>query len=313
MWGIVLLFVGMVLLLENFNVIEFYWRNVWSFWPVFLVIAGVNILFNKNKSETGNTISLAVLVVILGVVFFKGQQLPARHSWMDGKFGDDFGVRIESDKNNEDSLENMSFSTPYEPADSAKKTVFNISGGGTSFFLDGETDSLVTAQVERRRGNFLLQKESSDSLNTVVFKMKDKKSGWSMNDGGNNVNLSMNKAPEWIVNMNMGAGEVKFNFEDYKIRRFGFDGGAASLEIRVGDKLPVTDIVVKTGVAEVNLEVPESSGCRISTKTGLSAKDFPGFIKINNNSYETSNYSSAGNKVIIVLDGGLSSFEVRRY
>lgn len=312
MWGIVLLFVGIVLLLDNFNVIEFYWRNVWNFWPVFLIISGVNILFNRNKSETGNMISLAVLVVVLGFVFFKGQEEPANRSWMDGRFSKDFDINIDTDRDN-DSVESLSFAEPFVPADGIKKTVFNISGGGTSFFLNGETDSLVVANVEKRRGNFILQKESSDSVNTLILKMKEKKEGWSINDGGNTVNLLMNKAPEWLINVNMGAGEVKFDFSDYKVRRFGFDGGAASLDIRIGEKLPVTDVVVKTGVADVKLSVPESSGCRISTKTGLSAKDFPGFVKLNSNSYETSNFKAAGKKVIIVLDGGLSNFEVRRY
>ena len=76
MWGIVLLFIGGVLLLENFNVIEFYWRSVWRFWPIFLIIAGVNILFNKNKSQVGGMVSIAILIITLGLLFFKGQERP---------------------------------------------------------------------------------------------------------------------------------------------------------------------------------------------------------------------------------------------
>lgn len=194
-----------------------------------------------------------------------------------------------------------------------KRTVLNISGGGTSFKLKGETDSLIVANVERRKGNFILQKESTDSVTTLTFKMKDQKNKWSMGDGGNDVDLSLNKKPEWTVNMNMGAGEVKFDFSDYKVRTFKFDGGAAALDIRIGALLPVTDVVVKTGVADVKLGVPQGSGCRISTKTGLSARDFTGFTKIDNTNYETPNYKTATKKVFIVLDGGLSNFEVNRY
>ena len=57
-YGVLLLFVGAVLLLDNFNVIEFYWRNVWSFWPVFLIIAGVKLLLNRNESQLGSKVSL---------------------------------------------------------------------------------------------------------------------------------------------------------------------------------------------------------------------------------------------------------------
>ncbi|RYG11138.1 MAG: hypothetical protein EOO07_21060, partial [Chitinophagaceae bacterium] len=73
-WGVLLLFIGGVILLDNFNVIEFYWQNVWSFWPVFLIILGVNILFNKNNSQTGNIISIAILLITLSFLFFKGQE-----------------------------------------------------------------------------------------------------------------------------------------------------------------------------------------------------------------------------------------------
>ena len=80
-WGVVLLFIGGVLLLNNFNVIEFYWSNVWKFWPIFLIILGVNILFNKNNSQTGNIISLAIVVITLSFLFVKGQEKPDGRSW----------------------------------------------------------------------------------------------------------------------------------------------------------------------------------------------------------------------------------------
>jgi len=311
MWGVVLLFVGAVLLLENFDVINFYWRNVWSFWPVFLIIMGVNILFNRNKSETGNMISLGVLVVMLGFMFYRGQQPPLNKNWIGERFSKDLNLELDSAENGD--MQKLSFTEPFVAADSTKKTILNISGGGTSFNLEDGTDQLITADVERKYGNFILQKESSDSVNTVTFKMKDKKGNWSFGDGGNDVNLKLNKKPEWTINMNMGAGEVTMDLSDYKMRSFRFDGGAASVDLTVGTLLPVTDIVVKTGVASVEISIPEQSGCRIKTKTGLSAKDFPGFIKIDNGNYETSNYQTSTKKIFINLDGGLSNFEVNRY
>lgn len=311
MWGVILLFVGAVLLLENFDVINFYWRNVWSFWPVFLIIAGVNILFNRNKSETGNIISLAVLVLMLGFVFYRGQQPPHNKNWIGDRLTKDLDLDLDSA--GDDESQNIKFTEPFIAADSSKKTVLNISGGGTSFNLKGETEELITADVERKNGNFILQKETSDSVNTVTFKMKDKKGNWSLGNGGNNVDLRLNKRPEWTVNMNMGAGEVDLDLSDYKVRSFRFDGGAASVDLKVGSLLPITDVVVKTGVASIEISIPEASGCKIKTKTGLSAKDFPGFIKIDNNNYETSNYNGSAKKIFINLDGGLSNFEVTRH
>lgn len=311
MWGIVLLFIGGVLLLENFNVIEFYWRNVWRFWPIFLIIAGVNILFNKNKSRTGSIISIVVLVLTLSVLFYKGQERPNGGSrW----FGDRFkeNIEITDDEDNDHNYEQQTFAESYDSIGSATKTILNISGGGTSFRLKGETDSLIVANVHRKSGYFSLQKVITDTLNTINFKMKGK-SKWNMGDGGNDVDLQLNKQPEWTVNMNMGAGEVNFDFSDYKIRTLNFDGGAAALDIRLGSLLPITDVNVKTGVADVKVHIPSGSGCRIVTKTGLSARDFTGFTKLKDGTYETPNYATSTKKIFIRFDGGLSNFEVQRY
>ena len=108
----------------------------------------------------------------------------------------------------------------------------------------------------------------------LTFKMKNKQNKWSLGDGGNDVDLRLNRKPEWNIMMNMGAGEVNLDMADYKLRSFRFDGGAASIDLKVGSLLPVTDVTVKTGVADVKINIPEGSGCRIKTKTGLSAKDF---------------------------------------
>ena len=312
-WGIILLFVGGVLLLENFNVIEFYWRNVWSFWPIFLIIAGINILFNRNRSQVGNIISIAVVVITLSFLFYKGQQPPQnRHAFFD--VGPDMHFDIDDDDNSDDSVsgKRMDFSEPFN-GDSSKKVVLDISGGGTSFKLDGNTDSLITASVEHAKGNFTLSREVSDSVQNLRFKMNGNKRGWHVGDGANDVRFRLNKTPMWEIVMHMGAGEANFDLSEYKIRTLRFDGGAVALDFKVGDLLPITDVIVKTGVADVKIRVPEGAGCRITSKTGLSSRDFTGFTKLDNGTYETPNYASSTKKIFIALDGGLSNFEVSRY
>ena len=297
MWGIILLFVGGVLLLENFNVIEFYWRNVWGFWPIVLIIAGVNILFNKNKSQVGNIISIVVLVVMLAFLFYRGQQPPQNRFWFGQNFKNDIDIDLDDD--NDSSHQSLSFFEPFN-ADSAKKAELNVSGGGTSFSLKGETDSLISAVVDNKRGNFTLKKEGSDSLQVLTFKMQSEKGKWSMNDGGNDVDFKLNTRPEWTIKMNMGAGEVNFDLSPYKVRSFRFDGGAAALDIKLGALLPVTDVIVKTGVADVKIDIPTGSGCRIITKTGLSSRDFTGFTKLSNGTYETPNYASSTRRFLLI-------------
>ncbi len=208
--------------------------------------------------------------------------------------------------------ETLDFSHPYTDSVSVL-TVLNISGGGTSFELKGATDSLIAAHVERKAGNFTLETTKKRYADDCKFLKMKGKSNWNMGDGSNDVDFRLNTNPSWEIHMNMGAGEVNFDLSAYKVRTFNFDGGAAALDIKFGDLLPVTDVHIKTGVADVKINVPENSGCRIKTKTGLSSKDFEGFTKLADGTFETPNYNTSAKKDICQFGRGLSSFEVKRY
>ena len=311
-WGVLLLFIGGVLLLDNFNVIEFYWRNLWSFWPVFLIILGVNILFNKNNSQTGNIISISILVITLTFLFFKGQEKPENHGWWDKN------VRIHAEDDETDTTliyDSLNYAEPFLAGDAEKKAVLNLKGGANTYELKGETDSLFVADVsERRKGmKYMLLKETADSTNTVTFKMSGKSNNFSFGNNGNAVDFYMNVAPIWDVNVFMGAGKVDFDLENYKVRNFSFKGGAAGIDVKLGSLLPITDVRMEVGMADITINIPKGSGCRIKTNTGFSSRDFDGFTKLENGTYETANYKSSANKIFINLDGGFSNFEVKRY
>ncbi len=321
-WGVLLLFIGGVLLLENLNVIEFYWRNVWGFWPIFLIIGGVNLLLNRNGSQTGSIVSLAILIITLAFLFVKGQEKPTHNTWWG--FFRDKNIDADVDWNDDVTTDTVMsggnmfhFSEPFVAADSAKKTVLNLSGGGTSFKLENTTDSLFDASVVKRKGEFSLAKTTTDSTNTLTFKMNSSRSNgknkWSFNAGTSKVNVRLNTQPIWEMNLKLGAGDLNFDLTKYKIRTLNFDGGAADLKIKVGQLLPITDLKIKTGVSNVEISVPKASGCRIKTHTGLASKDFKGFVKKDDGYYETPNFNTSKNKIFINLDGGLASFEVDTY
>lgn len=307
MWGIVLLFIGGVLLLENFGMIDFYWSSVWRFWPIFLIIAGINILFSKSKSQLAGIVSIAILVITLLFLFFKGQREPGRRQVLSDQSGESHKRNMPEGK----VMGEQRLSIPYHADSVAKKTVLNISGAGTSFDLKGVTDSLITVVSNQNDEPFLLINNlSTDSITTLNLKPKGK-GEW--NPGGGDVEVSLNTKPNWEIYVKIGAGTFDFDLKDYKVRTFNFDGGAAALELKVGNLLPITDVNVKTGMADVKINIPLGSGCQIRAKTGLSSKEFTGFTKLSDHIYETPNYKDAKNKIFINFDGGLSSFEVDRY
>jgi len=303
-WGLILIFTGSIFLLENFNQIEFYWSSVWRFWPVLFILIGANMLLSRfgNKSAAPYIIG-AITILTLGLIAYQGTRPDEGRGWMNFK-----------NDNGEDRNDWGNSTTFTETYDGSKNARLNIQGGATSFRLTDTTSNLFEASIMRQFGRFTLNKSVIDSTEVLNFRMRDGKQNWNLDKMENNKTLiQMNNIPIWDIKIEMGAGEAIFDLSNYKVKKLVFEGGAASFEAKLGSELPLTEVAVETGVANVEIEVPESSGCRIEVDSGLSSKDFIGFIKQSDGTYETSNYGTAANKINISLKGGLSSFEVTKY
>jgi len=305
-WGMILIFTGSIFLLDNFNMIDFYWGSVWRFWPVIFILIGANMLLSRfGNKKAVPAIVAGITLVSLALIGYQGTRPNNNRGW----------VNFKHDKNDkwEDSSEAAS-SNFIEPYGGSKKAELNINGGATSFRLIDSTTNLFEADVKRQFAKYTLTKSISDSVEVLNFRIRSGKQKWNLDEmESNQTNLRLNLTPVWDIKVEMGAGETIFDLTPYKVSSLKFEGGAASFEAKIGSLEPLTNVTVATGVANVEIEVPTESGCRIVVDSGLSSKDFIGFIKQSDGTYETSNYNTAANKINISLKGGLSSFEVRKY
>lgn len=323
--GVILVLIGAAILLGNFGYLHFHWYNIFHLWPIFLVIAGVNLVFAHNKTIWATAIKIAVLVIGLGLLFFGdfGERYnfwPRYHYNYDGNNNDnnDSNDSSDDDNNNDDDSTkttnimhgNGAFTQPYDAA--VKLARLNISGGGTSFNLSDTTNQLFNASTrdDESRYNFWTSKE--DSIFVVNFKMKDHK-GFHFDSDKNEAEMRLNQNPVWDINVETGASKIDFDLSKFKIRRLEIHGGAAAFNIKMGAPLAVTNIEIQTGVSGVDISIPQNAACSIESDSGLSDNHFEGFNKTRDNNYETPGYASAKNKLHLHISGGLSDFKVSRY
>jgi len=308
-WGIFLVFIGGIFLLENFNIIDFSWRYVWRFWPVILILIGVNILFKNSKSQTGIIVTAAITIITLGLLTYKGLE---KHRDNESKWS---WNNSDEKNNNTDYYDVITDGTYSEEFDAKYQlATLNIKGGASKFVIKSASDKLFEAILNQSKSRYYLKKTEVDSAVTLNFNSKGNRSEYSLNgDYFNEINMMLNAQPVWNINLTMGAGEIDFDLVDYKTKNISLKGGAAAFKVKIGNLYNDINVTAETGLAEIVIEVPETSGCRIKAGTGLSSKDFKGFKKMKDGSYETSNYNEAPNKINISLKGGLSDFNVDRY
>ena len=303
--GIFLIFLGLVFLLDNLNIINFYWGSVWRFWPVIFILIGMNMIMSRlqNKKLIAPIVAL-ITFLVLGVIGLHGLK-PIENSWSNFTF-----------ENNNIDLDTSISSPNYfiEPYEGSMYADLNIQTAASSLIIGDSTSNLFEADVRRQFGNYTLTKGQKDSVETLTFKMKNQNQKINLNKiGQNKTKIKMNLTPIWDVKLEMGAGEAKFDLSNFKLRSLKFSGGAAAFDAKIGSEMPLTTVNVEAGVADIMIKVPVNSGCRIYVESGLSSKFFKSFIKKADGYYETSNYAEAENKININFEGGVSSFKVVRY
>ncbi len=300
LWGLIFVFVGTIILLQNFDVINFHWNEIWRYWPLILVFSGLNIIFSRSGSSIGKwSVAILTLGILSAVAFFNINKKPSasRDSW------------YESEQS--ESSDSSIYDEEYE---GSKYATLNLSGGANSFNIAEGSQKLISASINDTKSDYFLRKTLSDSTAVLNFQTKNKKRSFDLEKNHfGDVNIKLHKDPIWTINLNMGAGKADFNFSKNHVSHITLKGGAADFNIKLGDLQRNVDLLAETGIAKIDIAIPSSSGCKITTSTGLSAKDFPTFTKLNDNEYVTDNYNDADNIINMTLKGGLSDFTVSRY
>ncbi len=294
-WGLIVLFIGLILLLTNLDYIDFNWLAVFSLWPVLLILLGLSFML-PYKPES-KYIMIVATVATLALFAYKG--LEPRNETQN----------FHSDRRGGTAV----FSRDLSPE--IKYGRLNIEGGAISYRMSGSTDKLFYAETRSNASSFSLSEKTKGENTTIDFIMRGK-DGIEFNENNiqNNAIMRLNKDLIWEVDLKIGAGAADFDLSNYKVKKVEVDGGVSSINIRMGMPFEKESTMeLKGGLASFELNIPDEAACKIVTKSALSSQNFEGFNKQEDGSYITDNYNTTDKKFLITMESGLSSFSVKRY
>lgn len=292
-WGIIFLVVGGLLLLHNFNVIILGWHFIWRFWPLVLILWGISLLI---KDKGTKSVFYILIPLLIGLLIFSGIIGLIR------------GCNVDFD---DVEITKQEIVEPYSPT--VTNAAFQLEAGAGRFTVSDPTENLLTADIKSSFGEYKFDSWSDDSIKNLRISMTGPKIRFGSFLKGNQVRVHLNPNPIWKFDIDVGAADMKLDLTSYKTEKVKVDMGAASLYLKLGDLSDSTEVEIEGGASSVKIFVPESSGCEILTDVALSKKRFEGFEKSDEDIYRTSNYDSAGKKIRIKLNGGVSSIHVSRY
>jgi hypothetical protein len=300
-WGTLFIVLGVLILANNFSNINLYWDNLWQYWPLVLVLLGVSMLV---KNIAGKSVIAGAAAVVLALVIFASINFST--SFM---FDDNFEVDIGSGVNGDHSV------TEYREAfdSSITNAILYLEGGVGNFRIGTETDDLIYTMLEGPPNNFNYSKNQIDSVANINLNMKDVTINLGSSKIKNKVDIALNTKPFWDLDLAFGAASMKFDFSKFKVEDINLDMGAAKLDVKLGAIADKLDFNLNAGASRIIISVPEEVGCEVSTDAVLSRKNINGFEKIESDFYRTDNFDSAGKKIYINIDCGVSSINIHRY
>ncbi len=303
-WGFLFITIGVLILLNNIGSLYINLDYYWKYWPLVLVLLGVSFLLSNKWIRS---LFAAVSGIILAVALFSF--FSYTFAFINNRFViNDNGVHFEADNSD---LDTNYYSEPF--SDSIKSAEFDFEAGAGTFRITDSTSKLFEAVTRGLPDNYDLSTYESDGKKIVKFGMLKKKIILNDGDHGNQADIRLNTIPVWDMVLKVGAASMNFDLSRYAVNNIRLKTGAAKVKIRLGDKSPETNLRVDAGVSSLDIEVPESAGCRIHEDISLSSKHFNGFKKISSGYYTTGNFDSAKSKIYINLKSGISSVNVNRY
>jgi len=301
-WGLLLVLIGILFILKNTGVLFFTWHSMWQLWPVILILWGISLIPVKDW------IKLLLSFVTVVVTFFAVQQYGPKdnHNW-----NWEWNDNNNRDNDDEDSttVYNNVMSEDFDTLTKFAELKLNIGVG--KFTINDTTNMLIEVKHDNDNANYSMTAKAEDSLTIIDLSLE--KGEFNEGKVSNNVNLKLNTNPIWDLDLNVGAAEVKFDLSGFKTRNLKIQGGASDIDLKIGAAVPLTDVKLEAGAASIMIRVPESAGCEIISNTFMASKNFKGFTKVGKQKYQTPNFASSTNKIMIDLQAGVARVDVVRY
>lgn len=292
-WGVLFITSGVLILLSNFAVLpNGFFESFWKFWPLFLVLIGLSIIFNK-RGLIGAWIFIMLSIAFLLFAGVYSYYYPKVTNYNLSKY-------VFSEEINE--VEELDLDIDFGAGD------LTITSSDQKLFL-GQAETMSPTTLKR----------IDDNNKSRISIKQDPISGWFFTNPkhyakANKSEFAVAKNIPLLLNIDTGASKFVLDLDQTMLKKLDLKFGASDGEIRIGEQVIKTDINIETGASSLKLYLPQKSGIKIISNSGASSNNFSevGLIK-NDKIWKSQNYDEAKNLIDINLSMGASSIDLELY
>jgi len=296
--GLILIGIGLLFLLNSLGFASFQiWYFLFKFWPVILILVGLNIILKKTALWW--VVPILIFVVFIGAVVMPDSVLrrfdtPAFYfdlredsSEYAGNYGEDREMVSDIDQ--------LDLDLRYG---ANRLNVGKVSNDDFLYDIDldykGERPAV---NFNRSNGRANLEIEQAEKVNVGI-------------DGAETWNVNLTDRVPIDINVSAGAGDLWLDLKELKVANLNVDAGIGQLRIIYPDYDNETEISAAAG--NIKLIVPDEAALRIETSTVINNDNFTesGLIQLYDDVYQSENYGEAENRIKIKISTSASNINV---
>ncbi len=310
-WGVLLVAVGGLFILDNMDLINFSFSALVGLWPLLLVLWGISILPMKAVYKTVGGLLIAVFALVYASTSDKT-------FWWQDHIIDKFDKNVHMDYGHDDDDYDDEEETYYtfifdeEEDDNITEAKLNMDVAAGKFRIDEPTTEHIIdfgaySNIGPYTGNMVMNGNSAE----IHIDLEDGvvKNGTNRNKAS----IKLNPKIDWDLNLNIGAADFRADLRKFKVSKVDIDGGASAIRVKIGDLQKETYIKIDAGAASIRIDIPEGAACKVDSKSFLVDLELDNFQKNEEGDYVTSNYDESDQKITINIDAAISKLKVDRY
>ncbi len=281
--AVILIMAGVALLLQNLGIIHIDWLSLWRYWPVLLILLGLDVLLGR--SIVGSlAVALLSVAVVGAIIFWVG----VRNAPPDLALGAVVTQTIEEDLNG---AKTLSVEIELGAADAqigalgderiAAKGEFRVNGSlqpQIAYSVQGDRGYLTIGEPEREHAPF--------------------GPGFT-----GRLDLALNSSVPLDLTIRAGAGDLTLDLTEINLHSLTIEGGIGSITLVLPPQ-GVFTAELSTGVGSFAITVPSELSALIEVDSGVGSIDVPAaFVRQAESLWATPAYGAAEHATIHISTG----------
>lgn len=289
-WPAILIILGILFLLANFGLLpSAFWSNVLQFWPLILILIGLAILLGRGGGEVVAVIIIVIVVLaILGAGFFVPQFAGFRQG--------------------------AATSSLTQPLDNVRDAQVTVEFGAGNL----QIGSLPAGSTNLMEGNFTHPggiaplKGFSTSGSTGILRLSQASGGRTpFGAGTQDWNVRLTSEIPLQMTVRVGAASVTLDLSALKLSGLTFDGGATTANFRFPRPSGTVSTQIRAGASNLDIIVPPDAEASITADLGLTTLNVDARFVKSGNTYTTSGYNKATDRLNLTVRTGASTVNIR--